>query len=76
MPTLSSSLLHLAAGLNGALVLGHSKMGYDVVFANTAKNAGGAAARIGWWEVNECFVTMGKFYIPFPKFACAFGYRD
>jgi hypothetical protein len=19
---------------------------------------------------------MGKFYIPFPKFACAFGYRD
>jgi len=42
-------------------VLGHTKMGYDLIFPNTAENAGGAAARIGWWEVNESFVTMGTF---------------
>ncbi|TVY78572.1 hypothetical protein LSUE1_G009568 [Lachnellula suecica] len=64
----SSNLLYIAAGLNTALVLGHTKMGYEIVFPSTTKDAGGEAASIGWWEVNESFVFMGIFCLKWAKF--------
>jgi len=74
MPTLSSTLLYIAAGLNGVLVIGHTNMGYKIVFPSTNKDAGGEAARIGWWEVNESFIAFGIYCLKWAKFGVSDSY--
>lgn len=67
MPSsLSSNLLYTAAGISALTVLGHTKMGYDVVFPSlknlAAGDIGAGSAKIGWMEVNQGFIVMGKSY--------------
>lgn len=60
--TLAQILLYLAAAASSTTALGHTKMGYDVVFPALkklgVKDKGAASARIGWMEVNQGFVIM------------------
>ena len=80
MPTqLSQLLLYINAGLSALTVLGHTKMGYDVVFPSLQRGSSGGAkgkgkegildngakaARIGWLEVNQGFVVMCMLDLP------------
>jgi hypothetical protein len=62
--TLAQILLYFAAGTSALTALGHTKMGYDLVFPSLKKcgpkDNGALAAKIGWMEVNQGFVIMCK----------------
>ncbi len=60
--TLAKYILYLVAASSGTCALGHTKMGYDVVFPALkklgVKDVGAISARIGWMEVNQGFVIL------------------
>lgn len=65
MPSsLATALLYLASGLSFGTALGHTKMGYDLVFPALqrlgGRDKGAISARIGWLEVNQGFIILGK----------------
>ncbi|KAH6718141.1 hypothetical protein DL95DRAFT_385933 [Leptodontidium sp. 2 PMI_412] len=70
--TLAKTLLYLAAAASSTTALGHTKMGYDVVFPALkklgVKDHGAISARIGWMEVNQGFVILSIFCFKWAQF--------
>ncbi|CZT00045.1 hypothetical protein WAI453_003368 [Rhynchosporium graminicola] len=79
--TLSKTLLYLAAFASSTTALGHTKMGYDLVFPALKELGAGAdgkgngedknaaiSARIGWLEVNQGFVIFSIFCVKWAQF--------
>lgn len=60
--TLAQILLYFAAGTSALTILGHTKMGHDLVFPSLKKagpkDPGAFAAKIGWMEVNQSFAII------------------
>ena len=60
--SLARTLLYVAAAASSTTALGHTKMGYDLVFPALKKlgiqDKGAISARIGWLEVNQGFVIL------------------
>ncbi|PBP28139.1 hypothetical protein BUE80_DR000893 [Diplocarpon rosae] len=79
MPSmLASTLLYLAAATSTATAVGHTKMGYDLVFPALRrlglKDRGAISARIGWLEVNQGFVLLAIFAIKWAQFGLVDAY--
>ncbi|KAJ5050363.1 uncharacterized protein L3040_002246 [Drepanopeziza brunnea f. sp. 'multigermtubi'] len=73
MPSiLAKALLYLAAAASSGTALGHTKMGYDVVFPAMkklgVKDKGAISAKIGWMEVNQGFVLLAIFAVKWAQF--------
>jgi hypothetical protein len=76
-PSTLSQILLLFAGTTSALtVLGHTKMGYDLVFPSLKKcgpkDKGALSAKIGWLEVNTGFVIICTLIFSSFVFRCTY----
>lgn len=75
MSSLSTTLLYTASIVSAVTVLAHTKMGVDTVFPSLTKvptgglrDVGAGAARIGWLEVNQGFITQAILCAKWAKF--------
>ncbi|KAH7417885.1 hypothetical protein BKA64DRAFT_653070 [Cadophora sp. MPI-SDFR-AT-0126] len=70
--SLARTLLYIAAAASSTTALGHTKMGYDLVFPALKKlgvqDKGAISARIGWLEVNQGFVIFSIFCLKWAQF--------
>ena len=66
MPSqLSQYALYAAAAISAVSVVGHTQMGFELVFPSLRtvkagpRDHGAVAAKIGWLEGNQVFAIMG-----------------